>query len=277
MVTPPRKLPPTEVVVEKSRESESYEVTESSLVDGGRDAIELSLINKESNAAESSLVDEEGEIAKSSLVNNKSDLTKSSLVDGESDTTKIPIDETYSDTSLEDNDSSSEESERSETSPPQQISKQKLPYTKPRFGSRFKINKGPLMSQKYFPPDHVHDQAVQHFTNIISNEERKVLNSMSKELSPYIPHFHKVLNSSEIDRTKLGNPKYKTTIISERFDSMVVQSKSESFCQGCKVPKEYRIRFAAKGDRMEIYRKFVGNNEIINPDLNFTCRIGIFC
>ena len=50
---------------------------------------------------------------------------------------------------------------------------------------------------------------------------------------------------------------------------MIKKEEGENVCQGCKIKGEYKIRLH-RGGRMMTYRKFVGNKEIIDADLNYT-------
>ena len=77
------------------------------------------------------------------------------------------------------------------------------------------------------------------------------------------------MNSSKIDETRLNDPKYTTPIKSIRFERMIKKEEGENVCQGCKIKGEYKIRLH-RGGRMMTYRKFVGNKEIIDADLNYT-------
>lgn len=145
-----------------------------------------------------------------------------------------------------------------------------LALRKPRFGSRFKFNFFPAVGKEYYPSDHVHEQVFQNHATNIGKLERKVLNRMMPSLTPFIPHLTEVLHSSSVDPMMVSNPRYSSVILDDLFNSMKLQESTDPTCQGCSSLTKYKIHPPSFRTIRLIYRVFVGNTEMTNPDLNYT-------
>lgn len=141
-----------------------------------------------------------------------------------------------------------------------------------KFGSRFRLGKKDVATARFFPPDHLNDDSLNQYFKIVAKEERKVLTAETSSFLPYLPYFERVLNETVVDAEKVGNPRYVMTIPSERFETMLLKTESDSFCQGCFVTKEYRISYKIVSPEIITFRRFVGNREIRNANVNDTGR-----
>ena len=106
---------------------------------------------------------------------------------------------------------------------------------------------------------------------MLDNREREILDQLQPTFAEYLPRLYKTLNSSVVDKKQKGNPKYHTPILSDLFKSMKIQQEGDPVCQGCSTGRDNKkIAYKKTSGKQLIYRKFIGNDEVKKPNVNYS-------
>ena len=128
----------------------------------------------------------------------------------------------------------------------------------------------PKKSQKrHYSKDHQSNSVASHVMTTVANLERQVLNKMGKRLPNGTDHFNEVLKqfpSPVVD----GKRPQLTAEQKQLFNSMCYKREEEKYCQGGQTKKSYRISRVTRNPGQFVFRKFVGNTEVVGASIDYS-------